>query len=142
MERKWQRFKRDRIVGGVLGGLAWSLNVHPALTRVIALVLIFGGLPVQPLPLLVIIAYVAAWVLLPEMPSSEEPTTAPIIKGLYRPNGSRMIAGVCEGVAAYYRVDVTIVRVVTVVLAFVGGVGIVAYVAGWLLIPNAVNTSS
>jgi phage shock protein PspC (stress-responsive transcriptional regulator) len=139
MERKWQRFKRDRILGGVLGGLAWSLNVHPALPRVIALILIFGGLPVAPLPILVIVAYIAAWLLLPEMPAGDEPLTPPIIKGLYRPTGSRVLAGVCEGVAEYYRLDVSLVRVITVVLAFIGGLGIIAYVAGWLLIPNAVT---
>ena len=48
-----------------------------------------------------------------------------------------MIAGVCSGVAAYLGVDVTLVRLVTVLGAVFGfGTFIVAYVVGWLLIPE------
>ena len=55
---------------------------------------------------------------------------------LRRPAGDRMLAGVAAGLADYLGVDVTIVRIIIVVLAFAGGAGIPAYVAGWLLIPE------
>lgn len=55
---------------------------------------------------------------------------------LRRPAGGRIIAGVAAGVADYLGVDVTIVRIAFVVLALVGGIGIPAYLAGWLLMPG------
>jgi phage shock protein PspC (stress-responsive transcriptional regulator) len=47
-----------------------------------------------------------------------------------------MLAGVAAGIADYLDVDVTIVRVAFVVSMFFGGAGIVAYLAGLLLIPE------
>jgi phage shock protein PspC (stress-responsive transcriptional regulator) len=47
-----------------------------------------------------------------------------------------MLAGVAAGVARYFDVDVTIVRIVFAVLAVVGGIGVPLYLAGWLLIPD------
>jgi phage shock protein C len=55
---------------------------------------------------------------------------------LRRPGSGRIVAGVAAGVAEYLGVDVSIVRIVFVVLALVGGVGIPAYLAGWLLMPS------
>lgn len=55
---------------------------------------------------------------------------------LVRPRDERMLAGVAAGLAAYLRVDATLVRIAFVVLVFVGGVGLLAYAAGWLLIPE------
>ncbi len=55
---------------------------------------------------------------------------------LYRPFHDRMLAGVAAGVARYFDIDVTIVRIVFAVLAVVGGVGVPLYLAGWLLIPD------
>ena len=54
----------------------------------------------------------------------------------YRPFQDRMLAGVAVGIARYFGVDVTVVRIVLAVLTFVGGVGIPVYLAGWLLIPE------
>jgi phage shock protein PspC (stress-responsive transcriptional regulator) len=47
-----------------------------------------------------------------------------------------MVAGVAAGIARYLGADVTIVRIVFVVLAFVGGAGLPLYLAGWLLMPE------
>jgi phage shock protein PspC (stress-responsive transcriptional regulator) len=47
-----------------------------------------------------------------------------------------MLAGVCAGVADYLGVDTTIVRVAFAVFTFLGGAGIPAYLACWLLIPE------
>ena len=58
-------------------------------------------------------------------------------KRLVRRRDDRMIAGVCSGVADYLGVDVTLVRLVTVLGAVFGfGTFIVAYLVGWLLIPE------
>jgi phage shock protein C len=55
---------------------------------------------------------------------------------LRRPATGRMLAGVAAGAADYLEVDVTFVRIALVVATFFGGVGIAAYLAGWLLIPE------
>jgi phage shock protein PspC (stress-responsive transcriptional regulator) len=58
------------------------------------------------------------------------------LRELRRPASGRMLAGVAAGIARYLDVDVTIVRIVFVVLAFAGGAALPVYVAGWLLIPE------
>lgn len=56
---------------------------------------------------------------------------------LIRPRMGRMIAGVCQGLANSYRWDVVWVRVVTVLLTiFGGGIGLVAYVVFWIVMPE------
>lgn len=65
------------------------------------------------------------------------------IKRLLRPRAGRTIAGVCAGIAAYFNVDVVFVRVAWVVLSIVpGGVlgGILAYLAAWMVMPEAQGT--
>ena len=55
---------------------------------------------------------------------------------LSRPVHDRMLAGVASGIARYFGVDVTVVRIVFAVLVVVGGAGLPLYLAGWLLIPD------
>jgi phage shock protein C len=56
---------------------------------------------------------------------------------LIRPRAGRMVAGVCQGLANSYAWDVTWVRVVTVLLSiFGGGLGLVAYVVFWIVMPE------
>ena len=46
-----------------------------------------------------------------------------------------MIAGVCGGFAAYSGIDVNIVRLVMVLLALLGGSGVVLYLIAWMIVP-------
>jgi phage shock protein C len=49
-----------------------------------------------------------------------------------------MIAGVCAGLSWYYGWDLALVRIVVVLLAVLAfPVGIIAYLAAWLIIPEA-----
>jgi phage shock protein PspC (stress-responsive transcriptional regulator) len=59
-------------------------------------------------------------------------TTVP----LHRAVDGRMVAGVAAGLADYLHVDVTIVRIAFVVAIFLSGIGIPAYAACLLLIPE------
>ncbi len=62
-------------------------------------------------------------------------STAP--RRLVRRRDHRMLGGVCAGVADYFGVDVTLVRVLTVVGACLGlGSLVVAYVVAWVLLPQ------
>ena len=49
----------------------------------------------------------------------------------------RKIAGVCAGFAEYFDIDVTIVRVVWLIVALFGGGGILAYIIAWIVMPEA-----
>ncbi|VMP24268.1 stress-responsive transcriptional regulator [Streptococcus pneumoniae] len=58
-------------------------------------------------------------------------------KQLMRSGHDKKIAGVCAGVAHYFDMDPTIVRVIWGVLAFGYGAGIVAYIILWIIAPVA-----
>ncbi len=55
---------------------------------------------------------------------------------LCRPIEGRMLAGVAAGIARYFDVDVTVIRIVFAVHTVIGGAGVPIYLAGWLLIPE------
>jgi phage shock protein PspC (stress-responsive transcriptional regulator) len=48
-----------------------------------------------------------------------------------------MIAGVCGGLAEYFNIDATLVRVLFLLLAVFGGTGLVIYVVMWIIVPDA-----
>jgi phage shock protein C len=55
---------------------------------------------------------------------------------LIRPREGRMVAGVCAGLAAYFRVDVTVVRLVFGITAFIYGLGALLYFIAWAIVPE------
>ena len=57
-------------------------------------------------------------------------------KRLMRPRAGRKVAGVCAGFANYFDIDVTLVRLVWLVVVIFGGTGLLAYVIGWILMPD------
>ncbi len=57
-------------------------------------------------------------------------------KRLVRPREGRKIAGVCLGVAEYFDLDATLVRLVWLVLIFGAGTGFLAYIIGWIVMPE------
>ncbi|MCC6803501.1 MAG: PspC domain-containing protein [Anaerolineae bacterium] len=57
-------------------------------------------------------------------------------KKLYRSRTDRKLAGVCAGLAEYFDVDPTIVRILFVLLALAGGPGLIFYIILALLIPE------
>jgi phage shock protein C len=56
-------------------------------------------------------------------------------KRLHRSRTERMIAGVCGGIAEYFDVDPTIVRIVWVLITFLAGVGVLLYLILWIIMP-------
>jgi phage shock protein C len=57
-------------------------------------------------------------------------------KKFVRSTTDRMIAGVCGGVAAYFGIDVVIVRVLFVLFALAGGPGLLLYIILWIVMPE------
>ncbi len=65
------------------------------------------------------------------------PTAQPVT-GLLRLHEGRAIGGVCAGLSWYYGWDLALVRIVAVLLAVLAcPVGIIAYIAAWMIIPEA-----
>ncbi len=58
---------------------------------------------------------------------------------LYRSKKDCVIGGVCGGIAEYFDIDTTLVRLLAVLVFFFGGSGIIAYIIGWIIIPQNPN---
>lgn len=57
-------------------------------------------------------------------------------KKLYKDKSNGKICGVCAGLAAYFDIDVTLVRLVWVLFALVAGCGILAYILAAIIMPD------
>jgi phage shock protein PspC (stress-responsive transcriptional regulator) len=60
--------------------------------------------------------------------------------GFYRDTDRRWFGGVCSGLAARFGVDPLLIRAAAIVLTFVGGLGITAYLVLWLILPDRRGT--
>ena len=57
-------------------------------------------------------------------------------KRLYKSRNNKMICGVCAGIADYFNIDPSIVRVLWAVLALAAGTGVLAYIACAFILPE------
>jgi phage shock protein PspC (stress-responsive transcriptional regulator) len=131
--KRLTRSSAEGKIGGVCAGLADYFEVDVVLVRVAWLVLsvvpgaIIGG----------ILAYLAAWIVMPEGAAG----TPAVGRGrrLTLSATDKKIAGVCGGIAEYFDVDATAIRllwvIVSILFAAVIG-GVIAYLAAWLIIPR------
>lgn len=71
----------------------------------------------------------------------DEEKQVKIKKRLYRDPEQKVIAGVCGGLAAYFNIDVAIVRIITVLLFFLTGVVGIIYILMWIIVPKAVTST-
>ena len=55
---------------------------------------------------------------------------------LYRAEEGKMIAGVCAGIAEYFGIDPTVVRLAWVLFCALGGSGVLAYIIAAIIIPS------
>src|SRR5471032_2523276 len=61
---------------------------------------------------------------------------------LRRAADGRILGGVAAGLATFFALDVTHVRIALVALSFIGGAGVPLYLAAWLLIPEEGSDSA
>lgn len=72
----------------------------------------------------------------------QEAKTGKTKKRLYRDGESRVLGGVCSGMSAYFNIDPVILRVVFLLLVFVGvGVSAIVYLVLWIVVPKARTTA-
>ena len=62
-------------------------------------------------------------------------------KRFFRNMDEKMIAGVCSGLASYTGLDVTIIRIIFVIVFFVYGTGLMAYMIVWFAAPKAMSVA-
>ncbi|HEV8524793.1 MAG TPA: PspC domain-containing protein [Terriglobales bacterium] len=63
-------------------------------------------------------------------------------KRLVRPRTGRKIAGVCQGVAEYFDLDVNLIRLVWLLSVLFSGLGLIAYIVAWIIIPQEPELAS
>ncbi len=63
------------------------------------------------------------------------------IKRLYRSGSNRMIAGVCGGIAEYFNIEPSLVRVIYVIISVFSAAfpGIIIYLAAWIIMPDELS---
>ncbi|PKN74052.1 MAG: hypothetical protein CVU50_00310 [Candidatus Cloacimonetes bacterium HGW-Cloacimonetes-3] len=119
------RSERDKVIGGVCGGLAESLSIETVYIRLAFLLFaIYAGNG--------LLVYLILWIVLPRMEAGDNDVR---YHRLYRPRTDRMIGGVCSGIANAVHTDASIVRLIFIAMTVLGGGGIVVYLLLWLVIP-------
>jgi len=128
--QKLHRLVEEKKIAGICAGLGEYFDLDPVFFRLFFLVsLLFGGLGA--------VAYLILWILVPEKTGAQsEPRPA---RRLRLSNSDRKIAGVCGGLGAWLELDPVLFRAAFVVLALVGGLGILAYIVMWLVIPRVLR---
>jgi phage shock protein C len=133
VSRRLTRSRREGKVAGVCAGVANYFDVDVVLVRAAWVIFsivpgaIIGG----------VLAYLAAWLIIPE---EIDPAAEHHGKRLVRSSTDRKIAGVCGGLAEYFGVDATPIRLLWVILSILCGAvvgGVIAYLVAWLIIPKA-----
>jgi len=64
------------------------------------------------------------------------------MKRLYRSETDRKIGGVCGGLAEYFNIDPTIVRLLFVFISLFWGFGIIVYLVMWIVVPKKSKITS
>jgi phage shock protein C len=72
----------------------------------------------------------------------ENSSTTSTTPRLYRSATDKVIAGVCGGLAAYFKIDPVLVRVAFIVFAIAGGASLLLYVILWIAVPLGDTTGT
>lgn len=60
-------------------------------------------------------------------------------KALYKSDEGSVLGGVCKGVSELYNWDVSMVRLITLLLIFAAGVPVIVYLIMWIVLPEKKN---
>ncbi len=136
-KRLYRDVKR-KALGGVLAGLAHYFNIDVVWIRIIFLFLALGLPPIDdslgPFSGFMFLAYFVCWIVFPQNFNLDEDKK---IKKFYRNNDEKVLGGVCSGLAAYFGVDITVVRLLFAFGLFVFGIGFISYIILWIVAPKA-----
>jgi phage shock protein PspC (stress-responsive transcriptional regulator) len=85
-----------------------------------------------------VIGYIIMWIAIPASDTLEDEGSS---RKMYRDTDKRVIGGVASGLAAFWGIDSTIVRVLFIATTFAGGLGLVIYIIMWIALPEAKTIS-
>lgn len=119
----------DKKFLGVCGGVADYLNVDPTLIRigVVCLSLITAIIPA-------LIVYIVISFVFPQQP--EGYTTVNTAKKLLKSSKNKKLSGVCGGLAEYFGIDPTIVRLIFALCVLFIGYGVMTYLVCLIMMPS------
>jgi len=126
--KKLYRDEGRKLIGGVCAGIAHYFKIDPLWIRLLFVIIFFAG---YGTPLIV---YIIMWIVVPGNFELKEDKK---MKKMYRNPDGKVLGGVATGVAAYFAIDIAVVRLLFILFAFLGGVGIIAYIVLWLILPEA-----
>jgi phage shock protein C len=129
--RRFVRVPDEGKIAGVCAGLAAYFDTDVTIVRLVWVILsIIPGVFIGGL-----VAYIAAWILAPVASPQDH---RPLGRRLARSETDKQIAGVCGGLAEYFGLDSTLVRLAAVIIAIYPGCvigGVVAYLIAWFIMP-------
>ncbi|MEI9943849.1 MAG: PspC domain-containing protein [Chitinophagaceae bacterium] len=156
-KRRLYRDSSDKFIAGVCSGIANYLNVDPAIVRILFAIVGFGGFGLG------FFIYILLWVILPTKDLDTN-----LGKRLYRNPEDRIVGGVAGGLAAYFNIRTSTVRLIfaapfifsvflrilngltwhtefgnffpNILFGSLGGTFILAYVILWMVLPEAQST--
>ena len=137
-KKRLYRDTQRKILGGVAAGVAHYFRTDPLWVRVLLIILLFTDafLTFGALSTVTLITYIVLWIVLP---GRDDLTNDAKIKKLFRNPDDQVLGGVCGGIAAYFGLDATLVRILFVASIFFGGAGLIAYVVLWIITPSALT---
>ena len=127
------RDEKRRVLGGVAAGMGYYFSIDPLWVRLVFVVL-FLNLFVGTLSVVTFLAYIILWMVIPGSTVLGEDEH---VKKMFRDSENRVLGGVASGIAAYFGIDVTIVRLLFVLSIFLGGTGIILYIIFWMITTEA-----
>ncbi|CAD5273698.1 MULTISPECIES: PspC domain-containing protein [unclassified Imperialibacter] len=131
--KKLYRDINRKVVGGVCSGLAHYFSIDPMWVRLLFLLMFFNFF-LPGLSGAILLAYIILWIVVPGNKALEDDKK---IKKMFRSQEDRVLGGVASGVAAYFGVDVTVIRLLFVLSIFLGGTGFFVYIILWIITPLA-----
>jgi phage shock protein PspC (stress-responsive transcriptional regulator) len=135
------KFIRDasrKAIGGVCSGLGHYFNIDAIWIRIIAIFLaispsFLNGNRDGNFAGILILVYLALWMAFPEKHFEDNKA----IKKFYRDTENKALFGVAGGLASYFNIDRSIVRLAFFIGIFMGGLGILLYFILWAVSPSA-----
>lgn len=125
--KQLMRDEKRKILGGVCSGMATYFNVDPIWIRLLFALTAFAyGIT--------ILVYIVMWIIVPGSTDLDEPETG---KKMFRDPEHKVIGGVSGGIAAYFGIDLVVVRLLFIIFTIFFGIGFIIYIVLWIALPEA-----
>lgn len=134
--RRLYRHGKKKILGGVASGIAHYLRIDAFWVRLVFLIILLDLFISFSFSSALVIGYIIFWIVVPERFDLPEDRK---IKKMFRNPDDKVIGGVASGLAAYFGVDPSLIRILFVLLFFVGGSSLLVYFILWIITPEAVT---